>query len=197
MKKLKIAVDLDGVVWDIMGTFVEIYNEMYNENLKSTDVDKWNYFPEDRWNEVYPLTLPRILEYPILDFCIPSYLFFLNKVHDVSILTKEQNKVEVLKYKLETLSIDEGREYNELIRVDTKDCKLDYGFDVFVDDNPTMIEKMRNYPKKLLLLYDRPVNRKDDVNFFSNIIRVVGWKEVFSHIRLIEILAGDNDTIFR
>ncbi len=196
MKKLKISVDLDGVIWDIMGTFVNIYNEMYGENLKPEDIDKWYYFPEDRWSTVYPLTLPRIMEYPILNAYIPTYLFFLNKVYDISILTKEQNEIPILKYKLETLGIEKGREYNELIRLDIEDSKLNYPFDIYIDDNPTMIEKMKDYPKKLLLLYDQPVNKKADILVPGNILRVKGWEEVISFIRTIEILARDNDTIF-
>ncbi|KKK90659.1 hypothetical protein LCGC14_2720800, partial [marine sediment metagenome] len=65
MNKLKIAVDLHGVIWDIMGVFTDIYNRLYKENVKPEDVDQWNFFPEDRWEVVYPLVLPRIMEYPI------------------------------------------------------------------------------------------------------------------------------------
>ena len=44
MNKLKIAVDLDGVVWDIMGVFIDIYNSLFKENVKYEDIDDWYFF---------------------------------------------------------------------------------------------------------------------------------------------------------
>ena len=46
MKKLKIMIDLDGVIWDIMGVFVEIHNDIYNSNVKYEDIDGWWFFPQ-------------------------------------------------------------------------------------------------------------------------------------------------------
>ena len=188
MNKLKIAVDLDGVVWDIMHVFVDIYNRLYKENVKYEDIDDWYYFPQDRWDVVYPLTLPRIMEYPILDVYIPTYLYLLNKVHDVSILTKEQNPIGTMEAKLETLDIKKGREYNELIRLDISDSKLDYPFNVYIDDYPGMAKKMHEFPGKLLLLYDQPWNQKNRYVCQGNIIRVKEWRDVLSYIRTLDIM---------
>jgi len=188
MNKLKIAVDLDGVVWDIMHVFVDIYNRLYKENVKYEDIDDWYYFPQDRWEVVYPLTLPRIMEYPILDVYIPTYLYFLNKAHDVSIITKEQNPIGTLEAKLETLDIKKGREYNELIRLDISDSKLDYPFNLYIDDYPGMAKKMNEYPGKLLLFYDQPWNQKERHIGYGNVLRVFGWRDVLSFIRTTGII---------
>ena len=187
MNKLKIAVDLDGVVWSIMGVFTDIYNKLYKQNVKPEDIDGWNFFPEERFEVVYPLTLERIMEYPILDVYIPTYLYFLNKVHDVSILTKEQNPVKILEDKLTVLDIKKGREYNELIRLDLSESKLDYPFNVYVDDYPGMAEKMCDFPKKVMILYDQPWNQIKYPNI-GNVLRVRGWKDVLSYIRTIELV---------
>ena len=79
-------VDLDGVVWDIMGVFVNIYNKIYKEKIRYSDIDDWYYFPQDRWEIIYPLTLLEIKKYPIIDENISFYLFYLNKYYDVNIM---------------------------------------------------------------------------------------------------------------
>ena len=187
MNKLRIAVDLDGVVWDIMHIFVEIHNEIYNTDIKYEDIDGWNFFPQDEFETIYPLTLPRIMEYPILDVYIPTYLYFLNKVHDVSIITKEQNTVKILEDKLITLDIYKGREYNELIKLNLSDSKLDYPFNVYVDDYPGMAKKMNEFPGKIMLLYDQPWNQVKYANI-GNVLRIRGWKDAMSFIRTIELI---------
>ena len=187
MTKLKIAVDLDGVVWDIMNVFVDIYNRLYKEDNKVEDIDDWYYFPQERWEVVYPLTLPRIMEYPMLDPYIPTYLYLLNKIHDVSIITKEQNPIKLLEQKLITLGIYKGREYNEIIRLDISDKKLNYPFNVYIDDYPGMAKDMHKYPERTLLFYDQPWNKKN-VYITGNVLRVYGWKDILSYIRLIQII---------
>jgi len=188
MDKLKIAVDLDGVVWDIMRVFVRIYNRIYSENVKYEDIDDWYFFPQERFEKVYPLTLPWIIEYPILDEYIPTYLYFLNKVHDVSIVTKEQNTVKMLEDKLITLDIYKGREYNELIKLPVSGNKLDLPFNVYIDDYPGMAKKMGEFPGKVLLYYNQPWNRKNTYPEFGNVRRVNGWNDVLSFIRMIGII---------
>ena len=196
MIKLKIMVDLDGVVWDIMGVFVDIYNKLYKENVKYEDIDDWYYFPQDRFETVYPLTLPRIMEYPVLDENIASYLFVLNKVHDVNILTKEMNPVGTLEEKLRTLSIIKGRHYNEIIRIEVSDKKVNYEADIYIDDYPGMAKDMENFPKRVLLFYDQPWNK----NYIEggNVIRVSDWQEILLFINRIEWSKRNNkDAIFR
>ena len=184
MIKLKIMVDLDGVVWDIMGVFVDIYNSLYKENVKYEDIDDWYYFPQERFEVVYPLTLPRIMEYPVLDGNIGSYLFILNRVHDVNILTKEANPVGTLEEKLRTLSITKGREYNELIKIDVSDKKVNYEADIYIDDNPNMAKDMCEFPKRVLLFYSQPWNKKYKAT--GNVIRVSDWFDILVFINRIE-----------
>jgi len=195
MIKLKIMVDLDGVIWDIMGVFVDIYNKLYNENVKYEDINDWYYFSQDRFEVVYPLTLPRIMEYPILDNNIASYLFILNKVHDVNILTKEVNSVETLEEKLRTLGIIKGRHYNEIIRIKVSDKKVNYEADIYIDDYPGMAKDMEKFPKRVLLFYDQPWNQRYVEG--GNVIRVSDWQEILSFINKIEwTKRNDKDAIF-
>lgn len=185
MTKLKIAVDLDGVVWDIMDVFIDIYNRLYKEDVCIEDVDGWYYFPQERFEVVYPLTLPRIMEYPVINKFIYFYLFSLNKIYDVKILTAELNTIESLEEKLKSLSIIKGSQYNEIIKIDPKDSKLDYNFDVYIDDRPCMAKEILKFPKRYLLLYDQPWNRDVNDKNFNNVWRVYGWEEIMLAINRI------------
>lgn len=183
---MKIAVDLDGVIWDIMISFVNIYNEEYDKSLHVYDVNKWAFFTDEEFNNVYPKTLEKIDEYPAIDDNICHYLFLLNGKHDVKILTHEANPVRVLKKKLESFGIREGFEYLELIKQDFKEHpkKTDIKFDVYIDDCPLMIDDIKNYPDRILLLFEQPWNR--DCEETSNVIRVKGWKDVMKKIKELE-----------
>lgn len=188
MTKLKIAVDLDGVVWDIMGVFIDIYNRLYKEDVCIEDVDGWYYFPQERFEVVYPLTLPRIMEYPVIDEFIYSYLLVLNNRYDVKILTAELNPIDSLEEKLKSLNIIKGCQYNEIIKTDPKDSKLSYNFDVYIDDKPCLAKEILKFPKRYLLLYDQPWNRDVNIKNFNNVWRVCRWEEIMLAIRIIRII---------
>lgn len=179
--------DLDGVVWDIMGIFVEIHNEIYHTDVKYEDIDGWWFFPQDEFETVYPLTLPRIMEYPVTDNYVDVYVADINISHDVSILTAEANTVEVLKKKLESIHIHEGTHYDKLITVGLNENKLNYEADMYIDDNPNLAEKMSEHPNRYLLLFDQPWNQGFDARETKNVWRVFNWDEIMMSIDLIKI----------
>lgn len=180
MIKLNIAVDLDGVIWDIMGIFLEIYNKKFKTNIKIEEVVNWYFFPQENFEAIYPDTLKRIDEYPILDENLKHYLFLLMGEHEVKILTKEQNPIEVIKKKLESFNIREGFEYLEVIKLEIKDKKVNYDFDIYIDDCPLMIEDIKEHPDKILLLFDQPWNRYCEET--ENVFKVRNWKDVMERI---------------
>ena len=182
---MKIAVDLDGVVWDIMGVFVEIYNKEFNEDVKYEDINDWWFFSQERFEVVYPLTLPRIMDYPVYDHYVDVFINDLNISNDVSILTAELNSKEVLVKKLESIHIHKGTHYKEIIKVDPKDSKLDHEFDVYIDDKPGMAKKMHNFPKRFLLLYDQPWNQNFEDEKSDNVWRVYDWDDIQLAIKVI------------
>jgi len=184
---MKIMLDLDGVIWDIMGVFVEIHNKIYNRNVKYEDIDGWWFFPQDIFETVYPLTLPRIMDYPVTDHYIDTYIYSLNISHDVSILTAELNSKEVLKKKLDSIGIFEKHHYDKIIKVDPNENKLDYEADVYIDDNPNMADKMHEYTDRFLLLYNQAWNQSFEDEKSDNVWRVYDWDEIIMSIGLIKI----------
>lgn len=180
---MDIAVDIDGVIWDIMEVFLELYNRIYRTDIQFNDVITWYHFPLERFNAIYPLTLKRIDEYRFLDANIKHYLFLLMGKHEVKMLTKEQNPVEIIKKKLESGNIREGFEYLELIKIEIADKKVNYKFDIYIDDCPLMVEDMKQHPDRILLLYNQPWNW--DCKETENVFRVKGWKEIMEIIELM------------
>lgn len=179
--------DLDGVVWDIMHIFVEIYNEQFNEKVKYEDISGWWFFDYEKWKVVYPLTLPRIMEYPVFDRFVDTYIDQMhNNEDEVTILTAEANSVEVLTEKLKSLHIYKGSHYKEIITVGPNENKLNYEADVYIDDNPNMAEKMHEYPDRYLLLYSQNWNQEFEDEKSENVWRVWGWDEVMLAINLIK-----------
>lgn len=185
MKK-KIMLDLDGVIWDIMPVFVEIHNEIYNTDVKYEDINGWWFFPQDEFETVYPLTLPRIMDYQVFDRFVDTYVYELNISNDITILTAEVNTVEVLKEKLDSIHIHKGTHYDKIITVDPKENKLDYEADIYIDDNPNMAEKMYEYPDRYLLLYNQPWNQGFEDEKSENVLRVYDWDDIKLAIYIIE-----------
>jgi len=183
---MKIMLDLDGVVWDIMGIFVEIYNEKFNENVKYEDINGWWFFDYEKWKVVYPLTLPRIMEYPVFEHYVDTYIYDMNISHDVTILTAEANPVVVLKNKLYSLHIFEGTHYDKIITVDPNENKLNYEADIYIDDNPNMAEKMYEHPDRILLLLNQPWNQGFEDEKSENVWRVYSWDDIKLSIDIIE-----------
>ena len=48
---MRIAVDIDGVLLDLVITFCEIFNERYNTHYTKEDVSNWEFFND--WKDVF------------------------------------------------------------------------------------------------------------------------------------------------
>ena len=185
---MKIAVDIDGVLLDIVISFCEIFNERYKTQYSKEDVTNWEFFND--WNiteeeafgiffQIYKNTM----DVPFIDKSAPKYMKNLNTEHDVYILSARTSEYKSqIKEKLDFHNIKKGEHYNELILVHHKpyDQKKNYKFDIYIDDNPHLAETIKKSKERYLLLYDQPWNQ----NFIckNNIIRVHNWKEVYETI---------------
>jgi uncharacterized HAD superfamily protein len=185
---VRIAVDIDGVLLDLVITFCEIFNERYNTHYTKEDVSNWEFFND--WNiteeeafEIFFQIYENTMDVPFIDEKASEYMRKLNINHDVYILSARtsQYKSQIIE-KLNFHNIKKGVHYKELILVHHKpyDQKQNYNFDVYIDDNPHLAETIKNIKERYLLLYDQPWNQ--DFNCKNNIIRVHNWKEVYDTI---------------
>ncbi len=185
---LKLAIDVDGVILDIMSPFCHYLNEKFNTNYAIQDIVEWDSFlqwnlPEKEIDTAFNLILNNKILAPLIDEDIPRILELLNQTWSVDIVTarekeNRENLVEILKYH----GIVKTIHYRELIMVEKTppDSKLKHEHDIFIDDNPYLIDAMLDYPEKYLLLFNQPWNQTDIRA--KNIIRIFSWKEVIEII---------------
>lgn len=186
---MKIAVDVDGVLLDLMVTYCDIYNELYQTNYKKQDVNRWDFFVE--WEisekkafEIFHGIYEDTSDVPLIDTNALKVLKGLNNAHHVDIVSARTQKYRSqLKEKLASHGIKEGIHYENLILVSDKpyNIKLHLNYDLYIDDNPHLAAAVRKQNNKILLLYDQPWNR--GINEQENIIRVKNWTDIHQKIK--------------
>jgi 5'(3')-deoxyribonucleotidase len=189
--KMKVSVDVDGVLFDIMEPFCEMFNKRYNTRFKKTDVCQWDFFLD--WNvkkqdvfdlffEIYNDPSP----VPLIDENAPEILEKLNKRHIIDIVSaRTKNYTTQLKKELAMHGIEQSIHYKQLILVHNspKDIKITLDYDLYIDDNPHLAESIKKEEELILLLYSQPWN--DDITLSSNIKRVKSWKEIDNYFNEI------------
>jgi uncharacterized HAD superfamily protein len=186
---MKIAVDIDGVLLDLMVTFCEIFNHRYNTNYGKKDVISWEFFKD--WNvsekesyEIFYKIYENSSSVPFIDESAPAILKELNAINHVDIVSARTSKYRSqLVKKLQEHDVKKGVQYVNLILVNHKpyDKKLDLKYDVYVEDNPNLVERVRKMKEKFLLLYDQPWNQYCICE--ENVIRVYNWNEIYENIK--------------
>jgi len=189
---MKIAIDIDGVLLDIMVEYCIIYNEKYGTKYTKADVTDWEFFKY--WNisekeafEIFDIIYEDSMAVPFMDENAPTIMEKLSKLHEVSIVTARNPKYKdpVVK-KLNYHNIKKGIQYRDMILLhhEPYDIKLQENFDVYVDDNPNLVESIGELKERILLLYDQPWNQNCICE--NNVIRVHNWKEVYLEINKLQ-----------
>ncbi|MFX0025649.1 MAG: hypothetical protein ACFE8M_04480 [Candidatus Hermodarchaeota archaeon] len=185
---MRIAVDIDGVLLDIMVTYCEIFNKKYKTNYQKKDVNNWEFFrdwkiSEQEAYEIFFEIYEDSMSVPFIDENAPNILEELNKIHEVYIVTARQPKYKIPIFnKLRFHNIRRNIQYQELILLKPKpyDIKLRENFDIYIDDNPNLADPIKRLKGRTLLLYDQPWNQI--VNVERNINRVFNWNDIFQFI---------------
>ena len=185
---MRIAIDIDGVLLDLMVTYCEIFNKKYNTEYTVQDVKHWEFFRD--WNisekesfEIFYELYKNSMPIPFIDERAPEYMRKLNNSHELYIVSarEPQYRSQTLK-KLNYHNVKKNLHYIELILLHHKpyDSKINQDFDVYVDDNPNLAKSIKKMKNRYLLLYDQPWNQ--EVICKDNVIRVFNWKEVYETI---------------
>lgn len=183
---MKIAIDIDGVLLDIIIPFCEKFNQKYNTEYRKKDVTNWDFYKE--WNitedeafeffyEIYENTM----SVPFIDEKAPKFMNKLHKLHELYILSARasQYRTQIIE-KLNSHNIKKDSHYNDIILVHHKpyDLKITQPFDIYIDDNPNLAKAIEKTDDKYLLLYNQPWNQK--IKTTNNIIRVFNWKDIYT-----------------
>ena len=94
--KQKVALDLDGVIWDLIDVWLERYNKIYNDNVVSEDIKEYN-LSKSLTKASYDDIKSILLEDNFWDNIAPfkysiKYLRKLNKEFDLYIATATNYK---------------------------------------------------------------------------------------------------------
>ena len=190
---MKIAIDIDGVLLDIIIPFCEKFNQRHNTEYEKKDVVNWEFFKdwnmtEDEAFEIFFEIYENTMSVPFIDNDAPKFMNKLHKLHELYILSARasQYRTQIIE-KLNFHNIRKDSHYNDLNLVYHKpyDLKINEPFDVYVDDNPNLAKAIQKTEDKYLLLYNQPWNQKIDNT--NNIIRVFNWKEIYSVLTTSEL----------
>lgn len=186
---MRISVDIDGVLLQIMETYCDIYNNRFGTNYKIKDVTNWEFFKD--WGIEQELAFSIFYEIyqdsskvPFIDEEAPEVMKLLNDRHDVSIVSARLPEYrESIVKKLNFHKIFREIQYDELVLLHhlPYDIKLKQNYDIYIDDNPNLVEPIKNMEKRFLLLYNQPWNQGSLCE--RNVFRVYNWKEVYKKIR--------------
>lgn len=181
---MRISVDIDGVLLDLVGQVCNIYNNNYNAHYSNKDVVQWEFFRD--WNlseeqiyDIFTLAYQNSAYISLVDNEIPYILKELNGKYHVDLVTARDKRYEIqLLNRLSTLNIKKGIQYENLIHVKTKpyNVKLGLNYDIYIDDNPYLTHYLEDHENKTLLLYDQPWNRDTIENI--KYIRVNDWNQI-------------------
>lgn len=176
-----ILVDMDDVMVDLVGHWVDYLNEKYNTNVKFEDITDWNFsmfFPSVPVEEVYkPLEKKNFWKNikPIEDSI--KYLKLLyEEGYQIYICTSTHWKNVKYKYKYVLSKYFDFIPWkNVIIAADKSMVKADY----LIDDG---IHNLKSGVFKKIL-FTKPHNMKYDTSD-TDIVRVNNWSEIYNYISL-------------
>ena len=195
---MKIAVDVDSVIFNFVEVFLNIFNHKYKTNYKKSDITKWEFFkdwgiPETQVFEIFYQIYDEKLPAPLIDDKIPTYLKEINKNHHVDILSARNSSFKSqLKGQLNYHNIIKKISYQNIILVNEKpyDVKLQYDYDIYIDDSPNLVEPIKKIENKILMLFEQPWN-KDSISG-RNIKRIKYWEQIPIEINRVQQKIADN-----
>ncbi len=179
-----IAVDIDGVIYDIIGAMTDRFLDKTHLNYRPKNWDCWHEFgiTKDEFFRLYSIVWQDAganMSYA-QDYTNPQAKDFLYDLQDlgyrVSLITKRHNKdvIHTVKY-LDMMNFD----YDQLVIITDNKGKEDEHFKVIIDDGP---QNMPVYIDQIGFLFDQEWNKNYREDLF-NVIRIKELKEAIPHIQ--------------
>lgn len=157
---MKIALDVDGVLADIIFVWLDQYNKTHKKSITSYDIVQWDFwkelgFDKYRFYEELSNCWLRWIEVPPMEQGIAAAVEKLHSVGVVDIVTaRDTASTKYVKKWLEHNSV----KYNDYVAVARGRDKADLDYDIFIDDSPHNVVMIASKGKNALL-YDQPWNR--------------------------------------
>ncbi len=176
--KLRIAVDLDGVLAETMEAWCKRAGQILGKRLTLEDLDSWASWRKfgitkdqffallngvwDTWQDIPPTE--------------PSLSAKVARIEDLGSLDivtgRSRSTVESAKLWL----ADHKIPYQRFVRVEGWRDKVFLNYDVYIDDAPELMPLISRNPLMRGILYERPWNR--DVGDLPRVFKVDKWAQI-------------------
>ena len=184
--KLKIAVDLDGVLAESMLVWCERANKEFGTRFRIEGLDSWSSWKRspmskddfyrildeswDDWQEIPP-TEPEIAE----------KVARIEKFGDLDIVTgRSKRTVEAARSWVDNQKV----RYHRFVRVLGWRDKILLDYDVYIDDAPDLMPLISRSPTARGVLYERPWNRS--VEDMPKVLKARSWLQVPALLKRIQ-----------
>ena len=188
--KLKIAVDLDGVLAESMLVWCELANKEFGTRLRMEDLDSWSSWKKfaiskddfyqildeswDEWQKIPP-TEPELAE----------KVARIEKFGDLDIVTgRSKRTVDAARSWIDNQKV----RYRRFVRVLGWRDKILLDYDVYIDDAPDMMPLISRSPTSWGVLYERPWNK--NVADMSRVLKAKSWRQVPALLKRIQQAKG-------
>jgi len=157
---MRIALDVDGVLADLITTLLTVYEEETGIKIRPEEVDSWDFWRRynisrqqfiqlliktwDRWRDIQPT-----------ENDLAEDVEELNRLGHIDIVTQRPAKTinNVKKW-----LAHHGIKYRNFTWVPPKSTKAILNYHVFIDDSPKLAEELIKLGKSMLL-YNQPWNK--------------------------------------
>jgi 5'(3')-deoxyribonucleotidase len=187
-RRVRVALDIEGVIADITTPVLKLYNEMHGTNWKAEDVTDWGFKSINTGaHEVLPLFNRVWIErHGEIRYEANSRLINeLRTICEVDIVTSRTGVDD----QIVSFVNSNGLSSVPIVIHPPTSEKTVLNYDVYIDDSPTLADAVVKSDHGVLLLVDRPWNRSN-VPENDRIMRVADTnaavKEIFSAIRRSE-----------
>lgn len=188
--KLKIAVDLDGVLAESMFVWCELANKEFGTRLRMEDLDSWSSWKkfaiskddfyrilDESWGEwqKIPPTEPELAE----------KVARIEKFGDLDIVTgRSKRTVDAARSWVD----DQKVRYRRFVRVLGWRDKILLDYDAYIDDAPDLMPLISQSPGSWGVLYERPWNK--NVGDMSKVLKAKSWRQVPELLKRVQQAKG-------
>ena len=195
MTKLCIGLDIDDVLLDFIGSFVNFHNFHYGTRLTKNSFCTFNFedvgggsIKEARAKVDFYLSSPFFKKIPPLPFSREAVSFLEKKYNLINITSRLDNSIDDT---FEQISLYYGSAFKEIYftnewaqngRKFKQDVCLEKGVDLFIDDSLNNVLVCAPNVSKCFLFGNYAWNKFNDEKLPKNVFRVADWKEVLEKI---------------